>query len=531
MKTAPSLKQRSSSRNAALVGAGIFFSKVVGLVRERLFAHYFGNLDAADALKAALKIPNLLQNLFGEGAMSSSFIPVYASLLASGDREEANRVARVIGSILVLAMSILVLVGILATPLLIDIIAPGFEGIKREFTIRIVRILFPGIGILVLSAWCLGILNSHRHFFLPYAASAFWNAAMIGTLVGFGSRTQLYRLAVIVAWGSVIGSFLQFAVQLPAVFRLAGRFHFRFDFISSNVRAVIHNFIPGMASRGVNQVSSYVDGILASLLPNAGAVAALAYAQTIYLLPVSLFGMSVSNAELPEMASQTGSGEFMAAALRERLNSAMQRVAFFIIPSVAGFLVLGESIVSLLYQTGKFTHNDVEYVWAVLAGSTVGLLASTLGRLYTSAFWAQRDTRTPLRFATVRVLLTAGLGWFLAFPVPRWFGIPAQFGLVGLTVSAGIAAWIEFSLLRRSMNRKIGRTGLKYAYVTKLWAIALSSAVLSFAVKSGMTRFPPLVSGAAVLSIYGFLYFTSSVALGIPDARRVFEIFRKRLNF
>jgi putative peptidoglycan lipid II flippase len=241
--------------------------------------------------------------------------------------------------------------------------------------------------------------------------------------------------------------------------------------------------------------------------------------------------MSVSNAELPEMASQTGSGEAMTAAFRERLNRAMQRVSFFIIPSVAAFLVLGESIVALLYQTGKFTHNDVEYVWAVLAGSTVGLLASTLGRLYTSAFWAQRDTRTPLRFATLRVLLTAGLGWFLAFPVPRWFGIPARFGLVGLTVSAGMAAWIEFSLLRRSMNRRIGRTGLRYAYVTKLWAIALGSAALSFAVRLEMTRFPPLVSGAVVLSLYGLLYFLSSIALGVPDAKRAFEVFRKRLNF
>jgi putative peptidoglycan lipid II flippase len=531
MKTAPSLKQKSSSRNAALVGAGIFFSKVIGLVRERIFAHYFGNSDAADAFKAALKIPNLLQNLFGEGALSSSFIPVYASLLASGDKEEANRVARVIGSILVLAMSILVLAGVLATPYMIDLIAPGFEGVKREFTIQIIRILFPGIGVLVLSAWCLGILNSHRHFFLPYAAPVLWNLAMIGALVGFGGALQPYRLAEVVAWGSVIGSFLQFGVQLPTVFRLAGRFHFQFDIVCSNVRTVIRNFIPGIASRGVNQVSSYIDVLLASLLPNAGAVASLAYAQTIYLLPVSLFGMSVSNAELPEMASQTGSGEAMTAAFRERLNRAMQRVSFFIIPSVAAFLVLGESIVALLYQTGKFTHSDVEYVWAVLAGSTVGLLASTLGRLYTSAFWAQRDTRTPLRFATLRVLLTAGLGWFLAFPVPRWFGIPARFGLVGLTVSAGMAAWIEFSLLRRSMNRRIGRTGLRYAYVTKLWAIALGSAALSFAVRLEMTRFPPLVSGAVVLSLYGLLYFLSSIALGVPDAKRAFEVFRKRLNF
>ena len=169
------MKHRSSSRNAVLVGSGIFLSRIIGLVRERIFAHYFGNSDAADAFKAALKIPNLLQNLFGEGALSSSFIPVYANLLASGDKEEANRVARVIGSMLILAMSLLVLAGVLATPLLIDLIAPGFKGVKRDSTIQMVRIMFPGVGVLVLSAWCLGILNSHRRFFLPYAAPILWN--------------------------------------------------------------------------------------------------------------------------------------------------------------------------------------------------------------------------------------------------------------------------------------------------------------------------------------------------------------------
>ena len=192
MKETAPLKQRTSSRNAVLVGSGILFSRIIGLVRERVFAHYFGNSDAADAFKAALKIPNLLQNLFGEGALSSSFIPVYASLLASGRKEEANRVARVVGTILALAMSILVLAGVLATPFLIDLIAPGFEGVKREFTIQMVRILFPGVGVLVLSAWCLGILNSHRHFFLPYAAPVLWNLAMIAALLGFGGTMQSY---------------------------------------------------------------------------------------------------------------------------------------------------------------------------------------------------------------------------------------------------------------------------------------------------------------------------------------------------
>jgi putative peptidoglycan lipid II flippase len=292
------------------------------------------------------------------------------------------------------------------------------------------------------------------------------------------------------------------------------------EMVSENVRLVIRNFLPSVGSRGVNQLSSYVDSILASFLPT-GAVAALAYAQTIYLLPVSLFGMSVSSAELPEMSSQLGTGEAIAAALRERLKAALQRLAFYIVPSVAAFLVLGDSVVSVLYQTGEFKRNDVTYVWEVLAGATIGLLAGTLGRLYTSAFWALRDTRTPLRFAVIRVLLTTGLGWFLAFPVPRWLGIPAALGLVGLTASAGMAAWVEFTLLRLALNRRIGWTGLQLSYAARLWCAAGCAAVLAFALTLWLGPWPPLLSGAAVLLLYGILYFAAAAALRLPEAIRL----------
>jgi putative peptidoglycan lipid II flippase len=521
-------KVKSSGRNALLIGTGMLLSRLIGLVRERVFAHYFGNSEAADAFKAALRIPNLLQNLFGEGALSASFIPVYARLLATGEEEEANRVARVIGSILALTMSILVLAGILATPFLIDLIAPGFEGVKRDYTIRMVRVLFPGVGILVLSAWCLGILNSHRRFFLPYAAPVLWNAAMIATLLAFGGKGKLYPFAEIVAWGAVAGSLLQFAVQVPSALHLAGRFRFEFETVSANVRTVMRNFAPSLGSRGVNQLSSYVDSILASFMPT-GAVAALAYAQTVYLLPVSLFGMSISSAELPEMSSQLGTGEAVAAALRQRLQAALQRVAFYIVPSVAAFLALGDSIMSVLYQSGRFTRNDAMYVWEVLAGATVGLLAATLGRLYTSAFWALRDTRTPLRFAIIRVLLTTGLGWFLAFPVPRWLGIPAALGLVGLTVSAGMAGWVEFTLLRFALNRKIGRTGLPLSYTGRLWCAAVAAAALAFAFKLWTTALPPLISGIVVLGFYGALYFGMTALLRLPEATRLLQSVRRFL--
>src|SRR5262245_30675592 len=203
-------RRRRTSRSAFFVALGILCSRLAGLVRLRVFAHYFGlESDAADAFNAALRIPNFLQNLFGEGALSGSFIPVYAALVTRGDRREADRVAGAVASLLALVVAILVLVGVVATPFLIALIAPGFSGAKRELTIILVRVLFPGAGLLVLSAWCLGVLNSHGRFLLSYAAPVLWNGAMIAALVAFGSRSDLPRLAIVLAWGSVIGSALQ----------------------------------------------------------------------------------------------------------------------------------------------------------------------------------------------------------------------------------------------------------------------------------------------------------------------------------
>ena len=183
IEAAPPIERRATPRTigrafdrpkgaALLVGTGILLSRLAGLIRQTMMARYLGADLAADAFNAAFKIPNFLQNLFGEGVLSASFIPVYARLIARSDREEARRVAGAVFSILALTTSVLVLVGVAVTPALIAIIAPGFEGEKREITIRLVRILFPGAGLLVFSAWCLGVLNSHRRFFLSYAAPA-----------------------------------------------------------------------------------------------------------------------------------------------------------------------------------------------------------------------------------------------------------------------------------------------------------------------------------------------------------------------
>ena len=504
-------------RHAFLVASGIFLSRIAGLVRDRIFAHYFGITYVADAFKAALRIPNTLQNLFGEGVLSASFIPVYARLVAQKDRDEAGRVAGAVFSLLAVITSVLVLVGVLATPYIIDAIAFGFKGETRRLAIQLVRILFPGVGLLVMSAWCLGILNSHGKFFLSYVSPVLWNLAFIVAMVAFGRGADMSHLAVYTAWGSVIGSGLQFLVQLPLVLKLAPELRIFFASLTENVRVVIRSFIPVFFSRGVLQLSAYIDGLLASLLP-VGGVSALANAQTLYTLPVSLFGMSISAAELPAMSSAVGTTEQVATTLRQRILASTKRVGFFVVPSAVGFIALGDVITAAIYQTGKFTHADSIKVWTILAGSGVGLVASTVGRLYSSAYYALRDTRTPLRFATVRVILTTVLGYLCSRPLPRLLGVDPFWGAAGLTASAGFAAWVEFTLLRRGMNLKIGRSEFPTSYFARLWLAAIVGAAVAWGAKLALHPQRPLIAAVLILVPYGAVYLGLTALLGVEQA-------------
>jgi len=516
----PAKAHPSTGRSAFFVGAGILISRLVGLIRQRIFAHYFGSSAVGDAFSAAFRIPNFLQNVFGEGALSASFIPVYAKLLAQGDEKEATRVANAVFGLLAFLTAVIVLVGVLATPYFVTVIAAGFQDERRELTIKLVRILFPGAGLLVLSAWCLGVLNSHHRFFMSYTAPVAWNVAIIGSLLLFGNKVDLPRLAELTAWGSVIGSALQFGVQLPTLVRLIHRLMPVIDLANEHVRQVVHNFFPVFMSRGVVQISAFVDAFLASYLGQ-GAVVALTYAQSLYTLPVSLFGMSVSAAELPTMSRAIGSAEVVAESLRHRLDQGLHRIAFFIVPSSMAFIALGDVIAAVLYQTGRFTSADSRYVWAILAGSAVGLLASTLGRLYSSTYYALNDTRTPLRFAVVRVLLTTFLGYLFSLPLPRALGIEPKWGVAGLTASAGIAGWVEFVLLRQTLNRRIGRTGLPSSYVMKLWVGAGIGSGVGWGLRLLLGHRPPLIMAIVVLGGYGLTYFGLTALLGVAESKRV----------
>ena len=517
--------QESTGRHAFMVGAGILISRIIGVIRQRVFAHYLGFSDAAGAFNAAFRIPNFLQNVFGEGALSASFIPVYANLLARGEKEEAARVADAVLTLLAFATSIIVLVGVLTTRFFVGLFAASFDPATRELTVQLIRIFFPGAGMLVLSAWCLGVLNSHRKFFLSYTAPVVWNLTIIAALIWFGGRDD-FHLATLTAWGSVIGSALQFAVQMPTVMMLLRRARPVFDIASQNVRTVLRNFFPVFMSRGVVQISAFVDTMLAGLI-SPQAVSALTYAQSLYTLPVSLFGMSISAAELPAMSSALGSRDQVAEQLRHRLEGGLRRIAFFIVPSALAMMAFGDVMTGALYQTGRFDQAGSYYVWGILAGSTIGLLASTLGRLYASTYYALHDTRTPLKYAVVRVALTTGLGYLCAIPLPPLLGVDPKWGAAGLTASAGVAGWVEFVLLRRSLNKRIGRTGLPFDFVMKLWSGAVAGAAIGWAIKVIVGHRHPIIVAALVLVPYGLCYFGVTALLKIDEAN---EVFRRTLR-
>lgn len=522
------------SKGAAfLVGSGILLSRLAGLIRQTMIARYMGADFAADAFNAAFRIPNLLQNLLGEGVLSASFIPEYAGLLGRGDEKEATKLAGAVASILALIASIIVLIGVASAPWLVAIIANGFPPEKRDLTVKLTRILFPGAGLFVFSAWCLGILNSHRRFFMSYTAPVIWNAAMVGTLIFFHSGHTQVELATYLAMGSVVGAALQFLIQLPLVIKLAHGVRPRLSGAAASVRNVFRNFLPAFVGRGVVQISAYVDAWLASYLGN-GAVSSFTYAQTIYVLPISLFGMAISAAELPTMSRATGTTAEIGAYLRGRLSDGLDRIAYFIVPSAVALFALGDLIVLLLFQSGRFQRGNTIWVWQILMGSTVGLLASTMGRLYSSTFYALRDTRTPLRYAVVRVILTTLLGYLFALVLPDLLGLDHKLGAAGLTASAGLAGWVEFYLLRRELDKRIGRTRLVASRMARLWGAAILGAAVPWAYKLAMDRGGPILSthltavhskitAFILLAVFGLTYLLVTAAFGIPEARNVID--------
>ncbi len=480
--------------------------------------------------------------------LSASFIPVYAALRAQKEDDEARQVAGAIFGFISLLVGLIVAFGVLGAPLLVDVLVPGWNEAERELTISLVRVIFPGTGMLVFSAWCLGVLNSHHQFFLSYAAPVMWNGCVIAGLLLAGEESQ-QRIVMWAAWGTVVGSVAQFAVQFPKVLACLGRFAPHLSLKSPSVRQVVTNFVPAVLARGVVQVSSWVDMAYASLI-SVRAVSALSYAQTIAVLPVSLFGMAISAAELPQMsADATKTQEERAKAIRQRLSAGLERMAFFVVPSAVAFLLLGDVIAATLLESGEFTAADSRFTWYLLIGSGIALSAQTSGRLYSSAFWALKDTKTPLRLAAIRVSLGIAFGYYAVRVLPGQLGLPEHLGAVFITITTGFTAWLEMLWLRGALKKYLVEVPSMARQGFKVWPAALGAGVATLGLKMWLghhfgtsvlvenewgghyfapPNLPRLPTNLGLLALFGILYGMSCIVFRVPQASGIFRRLLKR---
>jgi putative peptidoglycan lipid II flippase len=481
----------------------------------------------------------------GEGVLSASFIPVYARLRAEGREDEAGRLAGAVAGLLLALTGVLSLVGVfLAEPLTRLLVAGFHDEYRFDLTVQLVRIIFPGIGFLVLSAWCLGVLNSHRRFFLSYVAPVLWNAAQIVALVTVGFTTSDTRsLATAVSWGVLIGGALQFGVQIGPVRRLLGGVHLNLDTASASVRSVLARFGPVVMGRGVVQIMGFVDLALASFLA-AGAVASLQYAMVLYLLPISLFGMSVAAAELPELSEVEVHDPETRRQFRLRLEDGMARIAWYVAPTATLFIVVGDVIVRAVFEHGEFTSADTIAVWLVLALFSMSLPATTSSRLLQNGLYALDDARTPARLAAISVVMAAVVGLAFMFPLDRlvvgpdgvegWSDIftlgplpeaardndanVPHLGIAGLAIGAAVSRWFEYRMLSRALAWRIGRTRLAGRWLNPIAAGCTTVAVVAVACEAAFGNLPSLVALVLVLAPSGLAYVAVTKRLGVPEA-------------
>jgi putative peptidoglycan lipid II flippase len=512
--SAPRAAPTGGARGALLVTAGILLSRVFGLVRQRVQAHYLGTSVFADILTAAFRVGNVTQNLLGEGTLSASFIPIYAKLRAEGRSERAAEFARSTLGLLLAIVAAASLVGALCAPWLTYLVAAGFEGPELASTVRVVRVVFPMTGLLVLGAWALGVLNAHRRFFLPYAAPVVWSLAQIAALIVVGGWLGQTGepLAMAVAWGALAGAALQVAALLPGARALIGRIAPRFDASNPDVRKAARRLPGALLGRGVVQISGLIDTQLVSFL-GAGAVATFGYAQTIYLLPMSLLGTGEAAAALPDMAggSAEADPDQRAAALRARLGDSLARLAALTIPTTAAFVVLGDELVALLLQTGSFDRESTARVARVLAAYGFGLLANASVRVLSVACYALGDTRTPARYAVLRVAVSTAVA----------VALMRRLDVLGVVLGAVLAAWVEAVMLARRVRREIGGLGLARVRAGR---IALLTAISAGAGAGAAALVPPAWRGGALASIvalgaFGAAFAAAAPLLGLFDVR------------
>ena len=439
--------EKLNTKAAGIIGLAVMCSRVLGLAREQIFAALFGGGAAMDAFTAAFRIPNLLRDLFAEGALSTAFVTTFSKTIARGGDDAAWRLANKVATLTALVLGAICVAGMVFSAQLVGILAPGFDPAKAALTAQLTRIMFPFILLVSLAALVMGMLNSKSVFGMPAMASSFFNLGSIvgGVTLGFWIDPHFGPRALVgLAFATVFGGALQLAVQLPSLTRLGYRFHPDFRWRDAGVKAILLLMGPSVIAASTTQFNVLINSMFASTLGD-GPIFWLSIAFRLMQLPLGLFGVALGTVTLPLLSRLVVAGQITA--FRTELARAMRLGLLLTIPSMVGLMMLAEPIISVLYQHGKFTAYQTTQAAGALRFYAIGLAGYAALKVLVNAFYALDRRKTPMLVSFLAVALNLLFNWIFTFRL-GW-------GHRGLAFSTGCIATVNFLLLYWLMSRQL----------------------------------------------------------------------------
>ncbi len=517
------IKHRSTLSSTGIVSSATAFSRVLGLVREQVMAYFFGASMATDAFVTAFRIPNLLRDMFAEGALSSAFIPVFKSKLVSESENDAFHLASVLISSIFAVVGIIVVLGIIGAPAIIYLTANGFVAIPLKFqlTVSLTRIMMIYLLLVSLSAVVMGMLNSYGRFGIPALASAMFNVGIIGTVtLGYQYFDQpVYTLAI----GVIVGGLGQLAIQLPSLWKIGFRFKFIFDFFDEGLRRVVRLVTPMMIGLSAGRVNILISTLLASFLVE-GSLSYLNYSYRLMHFPMGVFAVALGTVALPKVSEMVASGD--SEGLVKFFNETLGLNLFVLIPSAVFLAAMGEQIVTLIFQWGSFTPEHMQNTYLALFHYSYGLVGFATVRVVVPFYYAHNDSRTPMRISILSVAVNIAL----------YYPMIKLLSFAGLAAATSVAGLLNCGLLIFSLPHK----GIPISFRTLVLSTSrILIAALVAAYVAGFVPLPELGDNVLVERLVGLLlpavvfallYLGLSYILRIEETKRLAKILFRRKN-
>ena len=548
-------KTRSVAKSAGIVSIAVLFSRMFGLVREMVFARFFGAGFLQDAYIVAFRIPNLLRDLFAEGALSVAFVKVFTDYQVNVSEKEAWRLAALVFNGLAIVMAFIVVIGMLLAPYLVPLLASGFPPEKAALAVRLTQIMFPFILVLALAAVAMGVLNTKGNFVVPASASTAFNIVSIVAGVSFayflsgGEWTRPVDQNAIpelpaqwaimgMAIGTLFGGVAQLAIQIPSLYKVGFRFRPLLSFVDPGVKRVMRLMGPAIIGTSAVQVKVLVDQFMVSGI-DAG-TSWLLFAFRLMQFPIGVFGVAIGVAALPTLARMGSSKNIDG--FRSTLSNSLGLVFLMTVPSACGLIVLREPIIRLIYEGGVFTAGDTTMTGLALSGYSLGLVAYAAIKVLSPSFYALEDAKTPMYVSIASVLVHVVASYTL-LNVFMGIGVTAErpngLGHVGVALSTSIVATVNFFALTFLMRRKIERINARkilVSFVKIATAAGLMSVMCWFSYRylssfyETKTLLVKLLEAFGPITAGGFVFVVSVLLLRVSELDQFISIIKRKLG-